>query len=419
MAYSELVTNLEKTRDYIREFYAFGFRTDKEYDIKRVSAYKDEARHIADWTGDCMQFAENAEGKNIFISKDSRRFKHNPFYNAWKAKAVTDTDVTLQFLIFDILHAPEVKLSFATLIEELDRYQESFDNPQPFEETVVRKKLREYTAAGMIQTEKVDRRVIYSRTPGTELSALVDYIDFFSETAPCGVVGSFLEDRLDSHSSAFAFQAHHLMQAMNSGLMVDLFAAMQEGSQITCDYWDRQTGQLTKVQLIPMKIYISAQDGWQYLLAYHEKGKDFYPYRLDCLTGMKLGEPCNNFAALRKRFHQAEAHMWDVCCHDHRKDLEHVMFEIQAAEEESYFVDRLMCEKRCGHVEQVDDTHYRFEADVFDTMEMLPWIRTFTSHLTKISFSNHAAEEQFRETLQCMYQMYDVDASKTDGGDDE
>ena len=51
-----------------------------------------------------MSFVLLPEGKNVFISIDSRTSNHNPLYNALKAKSFTDGDITLHFIIFDILY---------------------------------------------------------------------------------------------------------------------------------------------------------------------------------------------------------------------------------------------------------------------------------------------------------------------------
>ena len=48
-------------------------------------------------------------GKTVFLSIDSRATQRNPLYKAWKSKSFTDKDITLHFLLFDILSAPEVK----------------------------------------------------------------------------------------------------------------------------------------------------------------------------------------------------------------------------------------------------------------------------------------------------------------------
>ena len=48
-------------------------------------------------------------------------------------------------------------------------------------------------------------------------------------------------------------------------------------------------------------------------------------------------------------------------------------------------------------------------AEVFDTTEMLPWIRTFISRITRLNFSNRTAENKFKADIQEMYQMYGID----------
>ena len=64
-------------------------------------------------------------------------------------------------------------------------------------------------------------------------------------------------------------------------------------------------------------------------------------------------------------------------------------------------------------------SNVRAEADIcenftelFDTTEMLPWIRTFISRITRLDFSNRTAENKFREDLREMYRMYGIDGGE-------
>ena len=50
----------------------------------------------------------------------------------------------------------------------------------------------------------------------------------------------------------------------------------------------------------------------------------------------------------------------------------------------------------------------RFEADVYDTMEMVPWIRTFLCRITELHFSNKAAETLFKDDFSAMCRLYGV-----------
>ncbi len=109
MAYQELIKNFERIRDYMRQFYVFGFKSREEYDAKSARSYDDERRRIESWLGDHMAFRQDSGGKNVFISVDSRRILHNPLYKAYKAKSFTSRDIALHFYILDILQPGEVR----------------------------------------------------------------------------------------------------------------------------------------------------------------------------------------------------------------------------------------------------------------------------------------------------------------------
>lgn len=410
MAYNELIKNFEKVRAYMREFYVYGFKSRTEYDAKSARSYDDERRRLESWLGEYMRFAQGPEGKTVFLSVDSRVTRKNPFYKAWKAKSFTDGDITLHFAIFDVLHSPEIRMTLTELIEEIDRLLHL-----PFDESTLRKKLKEYAEAGIVRMEKEGRKVFYSRSPDTEIASLSDVIDFFSEVAPCGVVGSFLQDRLGTHRELFAFKHHYITQAMDSDVMALLFEAMGSHRYITADNVGKHAEEAKTVRLVPLKIYISAQNGRQNLLAFHEKANRLNAYRLDYLSNIRIeDEVCQRFDDLRKSLQKAEGHMWGVNCKWSLKYLERVEFEIRIAQEERFVLRRLEREKRCGRVEQIDAYHYRYTAEVFDTMEMIPWIRTFISRITRLHFSNRTAENQLKADLAEMYRMYGIGGEEDD-----
>ena len=410
MAYNELIKSFERVRAYMREFYVYGFKSRTEYDAKSARSYDDERRRLESWLGDYMRFAQTPEGKNVFLSVDSRVTRKNPLYKAWKAKSFTDGDITLHFAIFDILYKPEIKKTLAELIEAID---ELLSSSITFDESTLRKKLKEYADEGIIQIEKEGRRVLYSRSADTDISSLSDIIDFFSEVAPCGVIGSFLQDKQQEHSELFSFKHHYITSAMDSEVTAALFDAIRSHRYITVDNLGKYSKEVKTIRLVPLKIYISTQNGRQNLLAYHEKANRLNSYRLDYMSNVRIeDEACEKFDALRAALAKAENHMWGVNCKWNVKRVEHVEFEIRIEDDEQFIVRRLEREKRCGRVEKIDDNRYRYVAEVFDSTEMLPWIRTFISRITKMNFSNRNAENKFKADIQEMYRMYGID-----GGD--
>ena len=74
--------------------------------------------------------------------------------------------------------------------------------------------------------------------------------------------------------------------------------------------------------------------------------------------------------------------MWGVVC-DKGKNYEHIEIDINVEQGEDYIVKRLSREKRCGKIEKIDDNTYRFTADVYDSNEMITWIRTFIGRIKK------------------------------------
>lgn len=411
-SYSELIKNFEKIRAYMRDFYVYGFKSREDYQKKSARSYDDERRRLESWLGDHMSFVRTPEGKNVFISIDSRTIRHNPLYNAWKAKSFTDGDITLHFILFDILHDPSVKRTIAELLREIDtKYLAGFETPMMFDESTIRKKLKEYCEAGIIVAEKEGRKVYYRRTDNTDIADLNDVIHYFSEVAPCGVIGSFILDKAEPHTDAFTFKHHYITGAIDSGVLAALFAAMQEKRAVTITNMSRKKDMPRRIRIIPLRVLISVQNGRQHLFAYLPEYNFFTSYRIDYLSNVKLENPTPRFDELRAELDRMQSKMWGVSVkrnkwgNDH---LEHVEFTIKVEEGEGYIVKRLEREKRIGTVEKLDEHTYRFSADVYDTSEMIPWIRTFICRIVKMNFSNRTVENQFKKDLEAMYRMYGI-----------
>ena len=411
-SYSELIKNFEKIRAYMREFYVYGFKSRDDYQKKSARSYDDERRRLESWLGDHMSFVRTPEGKNVFISIDSRTIRHNPLYNAWKAKSFTDGDITLHFILFDILHVPSVRRTITQLLDEIDeKYLSGFETPMMFDESTVRKKLKEYCEAGIITQEKEGRKMYYRRSDSTDISDLNDVLHYFSEVAPCGVIGSFILDKAESDTDAFTFKHHYITGAIDSGVLAALFTAMREKRAVTVTNMSRKKDMPRRIRIIPLRVLISVQNGRQHLFAYLPDYNFFTSYRIDYLSNVKLEYPTPRFDELRTELDRMQSKMWGVSVKRNKwgnEHLEHVEFTIKVQENEEYIAKRLEREKRIGTVEKLDEHTYRFSADVYDTSEMIPWIRTFICRIDKMNFSNRTIENQFKKDLEAMYRMYGI-----------
>jgi len=407
MGYSELIKNFERIRDYMREFYVYGFKSREEYNAKSARSYDNERRRLESWLGSYMAFRQDAAGKNVFLSVDSRRIPHNPLHKAFKAKSFTNKDITLHFYLLDIL-ADGSALSFREIVDRInDDYLSHFSGSFSLDESTVRKKLKEYESLGLLRSEKAGREVFYQRTDCERfpLESWADALAFYSEEDPMGVVGSFLLDKLDGNPDIFRFKHNYILLALDSDILCQLLQAIDERRAVELTVRSLRSGFDYHRTVCPLKIYISTQSGRQYLLGYHYRGRRMAFYRLDAIKKVVPGgvEPDYSvYLGYQARF---DRHLWGVSTGtDH--NLDHLEMTISFGPGEEYILRRLEREKRHGSVERLDEHTCRFTADVYDASEMLPWLRTFIGRIVGLKCSDQSVVDTFYEDLRRMNALY-------------
>ncbi len=347
-------------------------------------------------------------------------------------------DITLHFHILDILKVTG-GLSITSLMDELADRLSVFETGELPDESTVRKKLREYASLGIVSMEKRGRKTFYVLSEDhVDLQSWETAISFFSESAPLGVIGSFVQDHMPERFQKFRFKHHYILNALDSETLYELFIAIGERKLITFT-----TGR-QHVTALPLKVYIGTQTGRQYLLAWTPANDLFSFYRVDLIDNIKvgdalartgeaeqridqidqlektdleksdLGEPDlekNNLdkTNLEKRLNEFCSHVWGVTGNNHTR-LTHIEMTVFADPEEGHIVERLHREKRCGTVEQLDDTHWRFSADVYEAFEMLPWLRTFTGRITDLQCTDKQLTARFWKDFKDQAKMYSLES---------
>ena len=411
MAFNELIKNFDNIRLLMRDFYVFGFKSRADFADKSARSYDNERRRIESWLGEYMYFRQNTGGKNCFISVDSRKIRHNPFYKALKAKSFTANDIMLHFFLLDILQ-PGKNFNLRQLMERLDAaYLSCFDEPTALDISTVRKKLAEYAELGLIENEKCGRKLYYERSRDeVDLEAWREAVSFFAETNQIGVVGSFIEDKFAAGSSVFSYKHHYLLHALESDVLLDLLAAMERRQCVRIESCSSK-GKNISFRVLPLKIYVSTQSGRRYVMCWFFKAHRIIFCRLDNLERVLEAKDVRDYDKFYAMAERMEQHLWGVSMNRGPAAddaLEHVELVVRISSDEPYILQCLEREKRCGRVEKTDAEHYRFVADVHDAGEMLPWLRTFIGRIESFSCSNKAVAEKFWHDLSEVYAMYGV-----------
>lgn len=486
MPYSDLTKKFENVRDYLGEFYIYGFRKKNEIVLKqdqkekkrneeneRTSAartYDDRKWKIKSWLGKTyMQDRDYLEGRVPYISVDSREIVHNPLYTAFKTSTFSQNDILYYFFLLDFMTKDEwlsvreimtnlrsymAKIYDAALevkkerekrtgkIEAIDHDDKKFE----VNEKNVKKILDEYVSVGILRKEsgKLHEKrgnVFTLAENSVGLNSWKDAIQFFSEMNQLGVIGSYLLDKMNQieemnssieeieskiekddsrlsdqkkyqvESFTFYFKHHYLLYALDSEITLNLLLGIREKRYLEVVVWSRKKKK-NVFHVVPLKIHVSTQNGRAYLVCYNAEKSDIRLLRVDFMQKVEQKEICDEalYEKIQREYAVRKPYLWGVEVGDPKK-TSHVEMTIQIGDDEAYILQRLEREKRNGHVKQISANQYKYVADVFDAMELLPWIRTFTGRIAKLESSNPLLKQKYEEDLEKLYAMY--------GGGDE
>ena len=407
MAYSELIKSFDRIRDYMRQFYVYGFKSRNEYGKKSARSYDNERRRIESWLGEYMRFRQTADGKNVFLSVDSRSIPGNPFYHAFKAKSFTAGDVTFHFYILDILQDGESYTVQEILDLIFDNYLCHFETDWQPDISTIRKKLKEYVSLGIITAEKRGKELYYRRSEeNIDLPKWADAISFYAEMDPMGVIGSTLLDKLKDTPEHFQFKHHYMLHAINSQLLLQLLTAIGEKRRIRfINASRRREDSAFWHYVLPLKIYVSTQNGRQYLLCYHNRFHALQFFRIDYIKQIELLDEETDSVRYQNYCNKFRSHLWGTS-DGTGFHVDHLEMTLHFDDDEQYIPRRLEREKRNGRVELIDQNTCKYIVDTYDASELIPWLRTFIGRIEKLECTDQKVVARFYADLELMYQQY-------------
>ncbi len=401
MPYKELIKNFDNIRMYMRDFFVYGFRTRESYAKKSLRSYDNEKRRIQSYLGDLLSFKQTESGKKVFISLDAKSVSRNPLYKAFKVKSFTSKDISLYFIVMDILKSGG-SYSLKDILNKIDSdYLSYFSKPLLFDESTLRKKLKEYEALGLIKSEKIAKKLEYSLVnDDIEAKDYKDVIRFFTEENILGVIGSYIEDKFENTDEYISFKNRYIMNAYDAEVVFKILRAIKNENKVKIQTF----ASAKQREYIPLKLYVSKQGGRNYLMCKGMEDNRFYSIRTDYIKSVSQGLKANDFSIVKTRFEDISRHIWGVSYSEGR--LEHFEMDIYVGKGEEYIVSRLEREKRCGKVTKLDEETYRFSVDLYDSYELVPWIRTFFGRIKRLKCSNRMVSDQIKFDIVKMSKQY-------------
>lgn len=404
--FNELIRNFDKIRDYMRDFYIYGFKSRNDFKHKSTRTYDNEKRRIESYMGEYMKWDYTKSGKNSFISMDCAKIPVNPLYAAWKSKAFTSNDIMLHFYILDAL-----KYEAVLSIDELtDAICEA--SGQTFDTQTVRNKCNEYIKLGLLKAEKSGKFLFYSLSPDTFSSllavapGLLEAVKFYQGSAPFGEVGSFIMDNYDIENDRFSFKHYYVAHTLEDGILLDVLAAIRNRQAIEFINYNEAGNWVSKLDGIPLKIFISQTTGRRYLCVYKTRAMRFFNYRLDHIKSVKAVNVCEDFDKHRINLEKNIDKVWGVSFGG-RSRQEIVCMKLYINEKnENYILERLAREGHGGEVIRLEENTFLYTKKLFDTNDMAPWIKTFMGRIIQLEGTNQSVINRFYSDIKRMKEMY-------------
>ena len=125
--FQELIGSFPKTREYVRDFFVYGFKSRNDFNEKSPRTYDNERRRLESWLAPYVRKDYAANGSNISLAIDSSLLDTNPLFRVWKTKSFTDNDIVLHFLILDLLQNGDEMTVEEITDRLLTRYEAFFD----------------------------------------------------------------------------------------------------------------------------------------------------------------------------------------------------------------------------------------------------------------------------------------------------
>lgn len=405
--FKELIKSFSKSREYVRDFFVYGFKTRDEFSGWSGRTYDNERRRLESWLSGYVRQDYNANGKNIYLSIDSNLLDTNPLYRVWKAKSFTDNDIMLHFYILDYLRefAPNTAEEITDGI--LAEYDVMFD-PQ-----IVRRKCNQYAKDGILSKEKSGREILYSlRPPFRELLSahprLADAVKFYQLSSPLGIVGNTIMENAALQNHIFRIKHSFFVHTLEDEILLSLLEAMHEEKTVLLNVKSTKSEVFRETEGVPLKIFISTRTGRRYLCLYLPNARRFTSVRLDAIKNVEAKEPYPAYKEVRESLEKNKAFAWGVSFQNgNHRHLEHVKLTLHISEHsEAYILNRLEREGKGGSIRRIAPDTFCYETDVFDANEMLPWIRTFTGRIVAIESDAPKLNRLFQRDFAAMYRMY-------------
>ncbi|MDF2592399.1 MAG: hypothetical protein K0S75_1865 [Clostridia bacterium] len=408
--YSELIKNFEKIRDFTRDFLIYGFKTRNDYTRLSPRSYDNERRRIESYLSELIAKNQDSRGKTISISSNTTAKSSNPLFKVWQTKSFTKNDCFLHFVILDILSTHE-RLNVTEIAEIIsENYITESNNEDPIDLMTIRNKLNEYTKLGILEAAKHGKTLYYALAPNPLLKINPETrenldlaLSFYKNILPAGFLGHSINNTQDS---PFIYRQIFFSQILDDDILLRILSAINNKQAVTATMASSTRNMNRETNFLPLKILVNTKTGRRYIAIYSLRNKKFSTIRLDYVKEAAHGAVYSDYDNVCADYLLRIKNSFSIT-HQSSEQLNHVKMLLSIDEAtEQFMLERIRREGKHGTVAKIDTNLFEYSIDVADTLEMVPWLRTFIGRIVKLEGTENHVISQFKRDINSMASLY-------------
>lgn len=409
--YSELIKNFEKIRDFTRDFFVYGFRGRGDYKTVSARSYDNERRRIESYLSEHIVKRHDSKGKTISISSNTTAKISNPLFKIWQTKSFTKRDCFLHFVILDILSLNQ-SLSVNDIVDIISR-DYAFDmDDEPVDAMTVRNKLNEYTNLGIFEANKQGKTLYYSLKqnplgllkPETK-DGLNTALSFYKNILPGGFMGHSINRDTDS---PFIYRQIFFSQVLDDEVLIQVLRAIRDKKSALFNIVNAKSSSTVRSAVVPLMVLSNTRTGRRYVGIYSLRKNKYSTIRLDYIKDVEIKGKYPEYDAIKDKYRVLMKNSFSIM-NKTAEGLQSVRMLLNIDEaSEQYVINRIKREGRHGVLNRVDNNVFEYTINVTDTLEMVPWLRTFMGRIIEIEGTEEWVISQFKKDIDIMMSMYET-----------
>ncbi|WP_027624565.1 helix-turn-helix transcriptional regulator [Clostridium lundense] len=402
--FNDFIKHYNIIRSILRDVFLYGcFSREDLGDKRKLSSRKIsyEIRRIQQYVeGSFVKTDRQGRNKLLALTYDSITNTENFLVKTYMTKSFTSADLLLYFNLLMILNAKGKECCFRDIEEYMiDEGLISYDNISS--KTIERKLNEMCKSLGVLKYRTIKRTKYYYITEdifegldNKELEELIIAISLFKNISFPVTAGYYCEQSLKDYakyerglnielSDNFQYKNLHFHPVIEEQVLCKILKAIHERKYIILNYIPRETKRKsnTKEPLRPYKIRYDISCGRFYLVSYSKENRCVIS-RLDRIESVEITKFKYEIRNLKSLYNGNMQYSWSSVPLGSGSKPEKIILEINIDEpKENYIVEKIRGEVQKGTIERIGQGRYKLDMIVNDSIEMVPWIRSYSGYI--------------------------------------